>query len=358
MRFGSAGHTPEFETFAPIDEQLGYHERLRMLYVACTRAQDHLVVSLHRKGHSSPTEPSRQTNAELLAEACHDGPHQTPLSPATAHGVTPASRSAPPDPLPDLASWQQELRAALDRGSALRTVAATGVAGLAVPDEGVAADHGGGREAQPGRPGTEGQAGRRGPPDDPGLAKDPRDLDLPPWIKGRYGTAVGRAVHAVLQTIDLATGAGLTDAAAAQAAAEGVPGRERDVARLAGQALSAPSVRAAASRPHWRETYVAAPVGGRILEGYIDLLYRGAEGLVVVDYKTAGAVDDLDARAAGYRLQGAAYALALREAVGEPVAGCVFVFLTPDGAHERPVADLPAAVAEVRTLLAGGQPAS
>ena len=35
---------------------------------------------------------------------------------------------------------------------------------------------------------------------DPGLAKGPRDLELPPWNKGRYGTALGRAVHAVLQT--------------------------------------------------------------------------------------------------------------------------------------------------------------
>ena len=42
--------------------------------------------------------------------------------------------------------------------------------------------------------------------DDPGLAKDGRDLELPPWNKGRYGTAIGRAVHATLQTIELATG--------------------------------------------------------------------------------------------------------------------------------------------------------
>ena len=32
-----------------------------------------------------------------------------------------------------------------------------------------------------------------------GLAKQPRDLELPAWAKGRYGSAVGRAVHAVLQ---------------------------------------------------------------------------------------------------------------------------------------------------------------
>ena len=52
---------------------------------------------------------------------------------------------------------------------------------------------------------------RRPCADDPGLAKDGRDLELPPWNKGRYGTAIGRAVHAVLQTVDLATGAGLAE---------------------------------------------------------------------------------------------------------------------------------------------------
>jgi ATP-dependent helicase/nuclease subunit A len=44
-----------------------------------------------------------------------------------------------------------------------------------------------------------------------GLAKQPRDLELPAWAKGRYGTALGRAVHAVLQTVDLTTGAGVDE---------------------------------------------------------------------------------------------------------------------------------------------------
>ena len=65
-----------------------------------------------------------------------------------------------------------------------------------------------------------------------GMQKDPRDIDLPPWQKGRYGSAVGRAVHGVLQTIDLTTAEGLTETAAAQAAAEGVLGREAVIEAL------------------------------------------------------------------------------------------------------------------------------
>jgi ATP-dependent exoDNAse (exonuclease V) beta subunit len=149
-------------------------------------------------------------------------------------------------------------------------------------------------------------------------------------------------VHAVLQTVDLATGAGLVDAAAAQAAAEGVLGREAVVAALARSALAAPAVVEAAACPHWREVYVAAPVGDTLLEGYIDLLYRAPDGLVVVDYKTDHLPDDasLDARLSHYSRQGAAYALAVERVTGQPVSRCVFVFCSPAGARQREVDDL------------------
>ena len=50
-----------FDDSRAIDEQMDEHERIRLLYVACTRARDHLVVSLHR------VDDSRRTGAHLLA---------------------------------------------------------------------------------------------------------------------------------------------------------------------------------------------------------------------------------------------------------------------------------------------------
>src|SRR6202021_210726 len=88
---------------------------------------------------------------------------------------------------------------------------------------------------------------------DAGLEKRQRDLDLPPWLKGRYGTSVGRAVHGVLQVIDLADGSGLDAAVSAQCEAEAIPDRGDDVRRLVLYALASPSVREASLRPHWRE---------------------------------------------------------------------------------------------------------
>jgi ATP-dependent exoDNAse (exonuclease V) beta subunit len=60
LKVGTSLVTPEFEQFAPIDEQMDHHERLRLLYVACTRARDHLVVSVHRRQRRSEPDEDRK----------------------------------------------------------------------------------------------------------------------------------------------------------------------------------------------------------------------------------------------------------------------------------------------------------
>ncbi|MGH9025954.1 MAG: PD-(D/E)XK nuclease family protein, partial [Acidimicrobiia bacterium] len=168
------------------------------------------------------------------------------------------------------------------------------------------------------------------------------------------GTSVGRAVHAVLQTIDLESGAGLDETARAQALAERVPERNDEIRALVRAVLDAPAIQAAvASQRYWREVPVGAPVDGAVVEGFIDLLYDSPDGLVVVDYKTDRVGDDdLDALLDRYRVQGATYALALASALGRPVAKVVFVFARPADAVERTVTDLPGALDEVRARLA------
>ncbi|MDQ3538691.1 MAG: PD-(D/E)XK nuclease family protein, partial [Actinomycetota bacterium] len=327
LKVGSGLTTPEFEAFKPIDEQMDFHERLRLLYVACTRAKDHLIVSLHRKLRDPPAEARKRTSAELIAEACEDLEHlAAPVVVAGAPRATSAPDGVPAPPAFD--NWEAERSVKLAASTRRRSLGASDVALLnseqvsngQVLDAEIVA----------------------------GGEKAPRDLELPPWQKGRYGTAVGRAVHAVLQTIDLATGAGLEEAAAAQAAAEGIIGREAAVTGLAAAALRAPSVVQSRGCRRWRETYVATTVGDRTLEGYIDLLYRTDEGLVVVDYKTASSTRDLDQRVNAYRAQGGAYAVAVEQATGERVSRVVFVFLTSDGAVELDLPELEAAKADVR----------
>jgi ATP-dependent helicase/nuclease subunit A len=330
-KVGRAAKTDEYVAWAPIDEQMSYHERIRLLYVACTRARDHLVVSLHRAERANPPGAEKRTNAELLLEGMGDLTAGGLPDFGETGGFVPSPAVVRLPPLPPRPEWERELSAALTRAARPTTVSATSL-------------------TEEGEPDVEQE------PVDPGFQKRPRDLDLPPWLKGRYGTAVGRAVHGVLQTIDLATGDGLDDAVAAQCEAEAVTARAGEVRSLAADALGSRSVREAAASAHWREVYVCVPVQDRQLEGYIDLLYRGPDGLVVVDYKTASTSDpeDLDRRVEGYRVQGCSYALAVRDATGEPVTRVTFVFLTPDGPVELDLADLGAGAAEVEELVGRG----
>jgi ATP-dependent exoDNAse (exonuclease V) beta subunit len=337
LRVSARVTTEEFERYEPIDEQMDFHEKLRLLYVALTRARDHLVVSVHRSVRSGePGDRVRWTHSELLWAAAESAPNWCALD-AIATDVS-APHGAAPAPVDPGLGWDEWL-AARDRavadGARRRVRSATSVASdaTAVAPPSVLV-----------------------PSVDPGLAKDARDLELPPWNKGRYGSAIGRAVHAVLQTVDLVTGAGVDETASAQAAAEGVIGREQQIAELVLSALASSTVHdAVASGAYRREMYVATAVEGVTLEGYVDLVYRlPAGGLVVVDYKTDAWRDttDLDDKLARYRLQGASYALALEAATGEPVHRCVFLFLGAGGAETREVSDLPRALEEVRALLA------
>ncbi len=331
VRFAPGVQTADFELHKPIDEQMGFHEKLRLLYVACTRARDHLVVSVHRRAHAlDPVDRTRWTHAELLWDAAASAQWSVPNE--SGLGVV-VGTASPPAPGLAADEWQADYDRAHARGNRRGFVSATTLAHrldvLAVDLVGAV--------------------------DDPGLAKDGRDLELPPWNKGRYGTAIGRAVHATLQTIELATGQDVEATAAAQAAAEGVIGHEENIAALTRAAVASPIVQRAASCSHWRETYVAVPFDGITLEGYVDLVFRDDDGLVVVDYKT----DAVDARTRAeritrYRIQAAAYALAVAEATGEPVVRGVLCFLDPTGATEVEFtgADLDAAMAEVRALVA------
>lgn len=329
-RAGKENMSPEYEAQVPIDDQLDRHERLRLLYVALTRAEDHLVVSLHRppppKAHTPG--PGNGSLAQQVADRLDElGPDAPVLEPGPARRDRTAGTEHPE--LPPYADWARRRADAVAVARRRSTVSATAVA------------HFDARAAEDVAPEVLDDDERTDV--DPGLQKQGRDLELPPWQKGRYGTAVGRAVHGVLQSVDLATGEGLDAAVRAQAAAEGLLGREAVVERLARAALDSDAVRDAVGGPHWKEMFVAAPLGdGTTLEGYLDLVHRTDDGLVVVDYKTDAVPDDdaLAAKVATYRVQLAAYALALEQVLGERVARCRLVFLREDGSRTVDVDDL------------------
>lgn len=274
-------------------------ERLRLLYVAATRAVNRLIVSLHREdGIDCP--------AKKLAEVC---PTPTRWSPPPQ--VTPLpSTDRGPAAAPTWADWEESHLTAVSSASRRAAESATTIAHHQATTELPSIVHA-------------------------GLDKQPRDLDLPAWRKGRYGAEFGRAVHAVLQTVPLDTGDGLEALAAAQAQAEDIPDAADEIAAAVRSGLYSPLLRRVATRPNWRETYVGTVIDGTVVEGYVDLLYRDEDGLVIVDYKTDVAIEP-EALAA-YATQVGIYARAVEDAVGEPVVRGVLLFLGQDRALEHVV---------------------
>src|SRR5690606_27274640 len=135
---------------------------------------------------------------------------------------------------------------------------------------------------------------------------------------------------------------------------EAIPEHVSVVAAMVRAALASPTIQEAARSRHHKELYVAAPVGDRLLEGFVDLLIETPEGLVIVDYKTDSVRDEaeIDAQLAHHQLQGAAYAVALQSSTGRPVVDCRFVFCRSSGAIERSVPDLRAQMERVAAALA------
>ncbi|MER7245690.1 UvrD-helicase domain-containing protein [Kribbella sp. NPDC000426] len=304
VKLKSSVQTEDFDLVQPVDEQMDDYERRRLLYVAATRARDHLIVSLHRSGNRR-----HSSNAELLASAGGvEAPHSTLF---TSPPVPDREPSGSPDVTPPISRTEWETRASAAQ-AASRARSAQSASGLEGTGPEVALDD-----------------------IDPGTAKAARDLELPPWTKGRYGTAIGRAVHAVLQVVDLSTGAGIESAVSTQCLAEGVLEYADVVTALVRSALASDVVKRAAAREHWRESYVGTvQPDGTVLEGFVDLIYREDDGrLTIVDYKTdAIPAAALDSRVAYYAPQLQAYSAILPN-TGPPI----LLFLNPGGAIERQV---------------------
>ncbi|HEX4219280.1 MAG TPA: 3'-5' exonuclease, partial [Acidimicrobiales bacterium] len=400
--------TAGFDVLATREAAMNQAQDLRLLYVAATRARDHLVVSLHHQAsakscHAAMLGPLCAAELNLcryLDEWTADGAETTTAaaaSPAAAANPTATagrSRTEPWDAdstgvqpdrvgttvpiLPEderapRRAWAEQRAQLVGPGGRPRTLAATTIAALAKEKSDAALDRLAKKSdaaldssldpgladpgfADPGLPDSGAPDPALPDPglDDPGLDKDGTDIDLPAWRRGRAGTSIGRAVHGVLQAIDLDSGAQLDELVRLQASAEGVPSRTRDIARRVTAALDSETVRrAVAGGRYWRELYVGTPVGDRTLEGFIDLLIAESDGYTVVDYKTdAVATDsDLDKAVERYRLQGATYALAVQQVLGATVKRCVFLFLRADGAVAREVEGLDEAMREVEFLV-------
>ena len=288
----------------------GLAERVRLQYVACTRARDHLIVSLCGE-HGT----NKQPHSSLMWDAIARDPSDVTTFDDSSVTVAALELAAVP-PLPS--DWSQHV----DR---VRTLSRAPF--IAAPSGEAAAILG----LQP----PSATATYEAPTDvtatvEATVAADAR--------AARDGRPLGRAVHAALDAVvRIGTDASDGDVFVAcrrAAQDEGLPAEIDAVSTRVRAALASDLMAEALAAPRrWTELYLAAPVdaeGVRLVEGFADLVFEGADGLVLVDYKTDVAISAETRQ--HYAEQLAAYAELIERATKMTVTARQILHLTADGA--------------------------
>ena len=368
--------TTNHDPRADIEAEMDTHEKLRLLYVACTRARDHLLVSCHHlPGDGSYGDLVWQHSQALPTTWRSLGiEHEAPAARAPAPPVSsgqlsfalpsPAPRSMtpvgtepdragpiPPDP-DDRDAWLAAREELLGRQRMPTVTSATAIAAAVVASHHDSALH----DLVEDDPAPDDSRYDDPAHDDPG--DDERTSPTPPRRRGRGGTAIGRAVHATLQLLDLRDPADVEALATRQAYLEGISELATTVHAMVRSALGSDAIRLASTHPHHKELYLSAPIGDLVVEGYVDLLVETPDGLVIIDYKTDGvrSEPEVDAKVDLYSAQGGAYAIILEAVTDQTVSDCRFVFCRPGGAVERRVGDLESVKQQVHEYLDSGMP--
>jgi ATP-dependent exoDNAse (exonuclease V) beta subunit len=302
------------------DEIGAWAEEARLLYVAMTRARDHLVVSCHTSERSNPN-PAQRIAGHLEPHGAERwaAPPVEAVGTGGLPGIAELRAVVADRPVTDAELLP---RPALDRRtvwtpSALAAREHDAVEGapaeLAVTDEGEA---------------TAPLDSVDPTPTDPGLARDPASGLEALRSRGRYGTDAGKAVHEVMQRVDLADPTAdlqaLVDAACDNVDLVDPEQRQRVAALAASIIASGLFGRMRAAPVCEREIYVGAvaEVDGvdSTIWGYADAVFQTETGeYAVVDFKTdSSATTEAELRER-YRAQLTAYADVIERATATPV---------------------------------------
>ncbi|MBT0566076.1 3'-5' exonuclease [Williamsia sp. CHRR-6] len=284
----------DYETASAWQKQHATAVRIRLLYVACTRAESQLAVSGYgatRDSWGAVLQPGLDAVVDPVTPELGDVVRlEEPVVERSTVGET----------------WDEWLAK-----TALVEENSSKVSLMSVPSivHGAAAAHTAvkGGYAVPARPGDE------------VLPSATAAVD--------HGEEVGTALHAVLDTIGLVEPDDPSVAEFAEAIGRraGVTDIESFTAMVR-STLACEVVRRAAATEHWTEMplYGMAPDGETAIEGIADLVYRDGDDLVIADYKT-----DLGVTAAtvdAYFTQLGIYASLLSKATGERVSRVESIF--------------------------------
>jgi ATP-dependent helicase/nuclease subunit A len=284
-----------------IEKDFDEAEKRRLLYVACTRAESHLVVSHYVNAKNSLGQFLKGA-ADAAPAPDLRIPEDMPIHARPAHEVQPVKA---------LEEWQQQ-RDVWQKNSAL--VSSTSVTAIAKGADDFAASE---------------------------MARTPRfvsideDGSVPTSAAtgGEHGKEFGTALHRLLELSDLRENENL-DVLAERIAATAGLADPAGLAERARSALHSAPVQRAANREHWLELPIVTSMDGVTLEGVIDLMYRDEDGtLVVADFKTDVTVTQ--ETLAAYWRQLSTYAGMVERITGQTVSELVLIFCRTGQAEVR-----------------------
>ena len=339
-------------------------EEARLLYVAFTRAKDHLVVSMHHKSGgcvagrlvesvTSELAVPQAVCLEPRVPVAHPPPHDRP-SVDTLLG----DASDEPDEVDRTVGQLRRIWTPSGIAKALGDAAGPSSDVNLVQGSLFAAEEE--TDDDTVAPGERfGEAVGRRLPDtddheatDPGNRKEPGPNDRPSRRGGRFGTAKGSAVHAVMQQLALDDPTrGLPKLVEVAAEAEGLLDRRHDI-ELMVQSLLRGSLfsRMQASPNCRREMYVGAQFGEVTVWGYVDAVFVNSDNtLTLVDFKTDTLITSTAELATRYQPQMSGYVAALQQATGMTVSEAWLAVAQPDGSA---AVEIPVEVVDSATLLA------
>jgi ATP-dependent helicase/nuclease subunit A len=301
----AAVQSVDYSSVSAIEKAHTEAERVRLLYVACTRAESFLAVS----GYVG----AKGSWGQTLAAGTAGVPNVVPglIEPVRVEDGGQSSSVA----LQSWDEWQVETARMAETSALPSTVSATQIAHPVLPvHEAVLAEY---RSAD--------------------LVFPAGSIEVVAPMVGSVesGTTLGIALHALLETVplDAAMDSEFEEKARNAGALAGLVDFDRFLL-LAKSVFSAEPVQRAAAREHWHEMQLAgmSPNETIVVEGIADLVYREDDGsLVIVDYKTDVGVTAKTLEASWTQLS--VYADLLGRATGETVSQLVLVFARTSSAE-------------------------
>ncbi len=335
----TTGYTQAFEK----EKSAQLAEFKRLLYVACTRAESHLVVSQHRHKASQDhafgsllVDLDTTTDDMILQD--HD---VEPIAAKVEVDVQEIVHTSPED-------WEQWNKGIVEQSSTPRSRSVTELAhGMAIEGAREFFEHLGITLPKVAEDALlEQMAETKSDDEEPQKRKVLiRDEDEPPPAKeakkkgqveaggvatgGESGTGFGQALHWVLELSDLDPQSDLGSLSARAASLNGLKDVETLVAAVT-SVLEKNIIKEARGRPHWLELPMLYPFDNLAVEGIADLVFERVDGsLVVVDFKTDREL--AESTLGTYWAQLSSYATILTRATKKPAQECVIVHIPSGG---------------------------